>query len=35
MRDVAISSWAFVIFLIAPADRIRPRNSRSVAAIYT
>src|SRR6478735_2615027 len=33
MRDVAISSWALVIFLIDPAERMRPRNSRSVAAI--
>jgi len=33
IRDVAISSWALVIFLIDPAERMRPRNSRSVAAI--
>src|SRR4051794_30824637 len=33
IREVAIISWALVIFLIAPAERIRPRNSRSVAAI--
>ena len=33
MRDVAISSWALVIFLIDPADRIRRRSSRSVAAM--
>src|ERR1700761_2659670 len=34
MRDVAIISWALVIFLIAPAERMRPRSSRSVAAIF-
>ena len=33
IRDVAISSWALVIFLIDPAERMRPRNSRSVAAM--
>ena len=33
IREVAISSWALVIFLIAPAERIRPRSSRSVAAM--
>lgn len=35
MRDVAISSWALVIFLIDPAERIRPRSSRSVAAMVS
>src|ERR1700676_820292 len=33
MREVAIISWALVIFLMFPAERIRPRSSRSVAAI--
>src|SRR6185295_5178280 len=33
IRDVAIISWALVIFLIDPAERMRPRSSRSVAAI--
>ena len=28
MREVAISSCALVIFLIDPADLIRPRSSR-------
>ena len=34
IRDVAISSWALVIFLIDPAERMRPRSSRSVAAMW-
>src|SRR5574340_1633221 len=33
MREVAINSWALVIFLIDPAERMRPRSSRSVAGM--
>ncbi|REA70494.1 hypothetical protein C3R44_24420, partial [Mycobacterium tuberculosis] len=33
LRAVALRSWALVLFLLAPAARLRPRRSRRVAAL--
>lgn len=33
--DVAISSWALVIFFVELTDLMRSRNSRSVAMVYS